>query len=97
MSNCKGCNQDDYPCCYNGKCEHEPNMKGIGQCVCCGAEMFEERFSVGDKVTFFDEDDHETFIGNIDWMIITETGDVEVSIADTPLGRVDLESLEHVK
>jgi hypothetical protein len=61
------------------------------------AEIFEERFSVGDKVAFFDEDDHKTFIGNIDWMIITETGDVEVSIADTPLGRIDLELLEHVK
>ena len=26
-----------------------------------------------------------------------KVGDVEVSIADTPLGRIDLELLEHVK
>ena len=61
------------------------------------AEIFEERFTVGDKVSFFDEDDHETFTGIIDWMIVTEQGDVEVSISDTPLGRVDLESIEHVR
>ena len=61
------------------------------------AELFEERFSVGDKVSFFDEDDHEDYLGVIDWMIVTEQGKVEVSIADTPLGRVDLESIEHVR
>ena len=61
------------------------------------AEIFGERFSVGDKVSFYDNDDDETFTGNIDWMIITESGEVEVSIADTPLGRIDLESLTHVK
>ena len=61
------------------------------------AEIFGERFEVGHKVSFFDEDDHETFVGIIDWMIVTEEGDVEVSIANTPLGRVGLESIEHVR
>ena len=60
------------------------------------AELFEERFSVGDTVSFFDEDNHETYIGIINWMIVTEKGGVEVSIADTPLGRIDLESIEHL-
>jgi len=61
------------------------------------AEISGERFSVGDKVSFFDEDDQETFVGNIDWMIVTESGEVEVSIAKTPLGRIDLELIKHVK
>jgi hypothetical protein len=61
------------------------------------AEIFGERFEVGHKVSFFDEDDNETFIGIIDWMIVTEQGDVEVSIANTPLYRVDLESIKHVR
>ena len=61
------------------------------------AELFEERFSVGDKVSFFDEDDHKDYFGVIDWMIVTEQGEVEVSIADTPLGRIDLESIKHAR
>lgn len=61
------------------------------------AELFEEKFEVGDKVSYFDEDSEETFVGIIDWMIVTETGDVEVSIADTALGRVDLDSLQHFR
>ena len=59
------------------------------------ATLFEEKFKVGDKVSYFDTDSEETFIGIIDWMIVTETGNVEVSLADTDLGgRVDLEDLE---
>ena len=60
------------------------------------AELFKKRFKVGDKVSFFDEDAHEDYFGVIDWMIVTEQGNVEVSISDTPLGRIDLESIEHV-
>jgi len=60
------------------------------------AELFEETFKVGDRVSYFDEDSEETFIGAIDWMIVTEQGDAQVSISDIPLGRVDLESIEHV-
>ena len=61
------------------------------------ATLFEEKFEVGDKVSYFDEDSREMFIGLIDWMIVTETGSVEVSISDTALGRVDLEDLQHFK
>ena len=57
------------------------------------AEIFEQRFQVGDTASFFDEDDQEEFVGTIDCMIVTEQGDVEVSLADTPLGRIDLERL----
>ena len=60
------------------------------------AEIFEQKFEIGDKVSFFDEDDNETYIGLIDWMIVTERGDVEVSIQNTPLGRIDLEYLEKI-
>ena len=59
------------------------------------AELFEETFKVGDKVSYFDEDSEETFIGTIDYIIVTGTGNVEVSIADTALGRVDLDDLQH--
>ena len=61
------------------------------------AEIFEQRFGIGTLVSFFDEDDEETYFGKIDWMIVTELGDVEVSISDSPLGRIDLELLEHIK
>ena len=61
------------------------------------ATLFEEKFEVGDKVSYFDEDSEETFIGIIYYMIVTERGDVEVSIADTALGRVDLDSLQHFR
>jgi hypothetical protein len=60
------------------------------------AEIFGERFKIGDKVSFFDIDDEEVFIGLIDWMIVTEDGEVDVSIADTPLGRVGLEEIQKV-
>ena len=61
------------------------------------AELFEETFKVGDRVSYFDEDSEETFIGKIDYIIVTENGNVEVSIADTALGRVDLEDLQHFR
>jgi len=61
------------------------------------AELFEETFKVGDRVSYFDEDSEETFIGKIDFIIVTENGNVEVSIADTALGRVDLEDLQHFR
>lgn len=61
------------------------------------AELFEETFKVGDKVSYFDEDSEETFIGTIDYIIVTETGNVEVSISDTALGRVDLDDLQHFR
>jgi hypothetical protein len=51
--------------------------------------------NIRDTVSFFDEDDHEDYFGVIDWMIVTEQGEVEVSIADTPLGRIDLGNIEH--
>ena len=61
------------------------------------ATLFEEKFEVEDKVSYFDEDSEETFIGKIEYIIATERGDVEVSIADTALGRVDLEDLQHFR
>ena len=60
------------------------------------AELFEKKFSVGDKVSFFDEDKNEGYFGVINWMIVTEQGDVQVSIANIPFGRIDLEIIEHV-
>jgi len=60
------------------------------------AELNGNRFEVGTKVNFFDEDECEDYFGVIDWIIVTENGNVEVSIANTPLGRVDLEDLEIV-
>lgn len=57
------------------------------------AEINGEKFKPGDTVLFFDEDINHDFIGNIEWMIVTEEGQVEVSISDTPLGRIDLEDL----
>jgi hypothetical protein len=61
------------------------------------AELFEETFKVGDRVSYFDEDSGETFIGEIDYIIVTETENIEVSIADTSLGRVNLEDLQHFR
>jgi len=60
------------------------------------AEIFEEIFKVGNKVSYFDEDSEETFIGTIEYIIVTETRGVEVSITDTALGRVDLEGIQKV-
>ncbi len=59
------------------------------------AEIFGERFSVGDSVSYFDRDDQKAYSGVIDWMIVTEDGDIDVSIANTPSGRVGLEYIEH--
>ena len=61
------------------------------------ATLFGEKFEVGDKVSYFDEDSKETFIGKIEYIIATEGGDVEISISDTALGRVDLEDLQHFR
>ena len=61
------------------------------------AELFEEIFKVGDKVSYFDIDSEETFIGTIEYIIATEIGNVEVSIVDTALGRVDLDDLQHFR
>ena len=59
------------------------------------AELNGNRFEKGVKVKFDDLDDDEEYIGLVNWIIVTEQGDVEVSF-DAPLGRVDLEDLEIV-
>jgi len=61
------------------------------------AEVHGQRFEIGTKVKFFDEDDQKEYIGVIDWIIATEDGYVEASLADTPLGRIDVESLNWAK
>jgi len=61
------------------------------------ATLFEEKFEVGDKVSYFDDDSEEIFIGKIEYIIATEIGNVEVSIAEIALGRVDLEDLQHFR
>ena len=61
------------------------------------AERDGKRFTVGDKVSFYDTDTRTRFEGVIDWMIVTEDGDVEVSILNAPLGRVEFENIKHVK
>lgn len=58
------------------------------------AELDGERYEVGTNVSFIDEDDNKEFIGHIEWMIVTADGEVQVSIADTTLGRVNLEDLQ---
>lgn len=60
------------------------------------AELHENLFKVGTKVSFYDWDDNKEYRGLIEWIIVTEQGDVEVSISDTPLGRIDLDLLELV-
>ena len=45
----------------------------------------------------YDDDDYdiETYTGEIQWIIITERGSVEVSI-DVPLGRMNIEDLIYI-
>ena len=59
------------------------------------ATFEDEEFKIGTKVVWIDPDEEEyvEYEGNIDWMMVDEQGNVEVSIEDTPLGRVDLEEL----
>lgn len=53
-----------------------------------GAEI-----KIGTRCVFQDEYG-ERFEGKVDKIIITEQGDVDVSLADTPLGRISIEDLE---
>ena len=51
-------------------------------------------FKIGDVVSFYDHDDNEQYCGEIDYIIYVEDNSVEVSIKNTPLGRIDIESLD---
>lgn len=55
-------------------------------------------FQIGTRVFWVDpdEEDYVSYEGKIDWLMIDERGNVEVSIADTPLGRIDLEDLNYI-
>jgi len=61
------------------------------------AEIFGQRFEQGTKVKWRDLDDKKTYTAIIEWMIIIDDGDVQVSLADTPLGRIPLDELKLVK
>jgi hypothetical protein len=55
-------------------------------------------FTKGTKVLFTDPDDNSEYIGFVEWLMIDEFGNVEVSLSDNVgLGRVDLESLEIIQ
>lgn len=49
------------------------------------------------KVKWYCQDEHKTYKGRIEWLIITEEGNVEVSIDNPNLGRLDLDELEIIK
>lgn len=54
-----------------------------------------EVFKIGDRVVWVDSDEEEftEYEGNIDWMMIDESGEVQVSIDNLSVGRLDLEDL----
>lgn len=54
-----------------------------------------ENFKIGDRVCWIDPDEqnHVEYNGNIEWMMIDEHGNVEVSIDNLQVGRLDLEDL----
>lgn len=60
------------------------------------AEKNGKTIKVGDKVEYYDEDDNMMYGGYIDWMILIDNGDVEISVADLPLGRLDFDDVKLV-
>ena len=61
------------------------------------AEIFGQRFQKGTKVKWTDPDENKTYTALIEWMIIIYDGDVQVSLADTLLGRIPLDELKLIK
>ena len=58
--------------------------------------IFEDNeFKVGTRVCWVDpdEENHVEYNGNIEWLMIDEYGNVEVSIDNLLVGRLDLEDL----
>ena len=55
----------------------------------------DEEFTTGTRVVWIDPDEEEyvEYEGCIDWMMIDEQGNVEVSIDNQSVGRLDLEDL----
>jgi hypothetical protein len=55
-------------------------------------------FKVGTRVCWVDPDEekHVEYNGNIDWLMIDEYGNVEVSIDNLMVGRLDLEDLIYI-
>jgi len=65
------------------------------------AELSGKRYEEGTLVKWKDLDaqpgEQKTYTALIDWMIIVDDGDVEVSLANTPLGRIPLDELKFIK
>jgi hypothetical protein len=59
------------------------------------AEFEGNLFEVGTRVSFVDPDEelHTEYNGNIEWIMVDELGNVEVSIDNLLVGRLDLEDL----
>lgn len=55
----------------------------------------EQEFKKGTKICWVDPDEefHVEYCGNIEWLMIDERGNVEVSIDNLQVGRLDLEEL----
>lgn len=53
----------------------------------------DEVFKIGDRVAWVDPDEFVEYGGNIEWMMIDEYGNVEVSIDNIQVGRLDLQDL----
>lgn len=62
------------------------------------ATFEDDVFTVGVNVSWVDPDeiDHVEYTGEVQRIILTEQGDVEVSF-DSPIGRVDLEDLTIIR
>ena len=57
------------------------------------AILNKQRFDIGDVVSWKCLDDIKSYKGKIDWMIIVEDGNVEVSIDNPNVGRLPLDEL----
>ncbi len=77
--------------------EHE-FISGIKYWKIDKATFEDGEFKIGTRVVWIDPDEEEyvEYEGNIDWMLIDEQGDVEVSIDNQNVGRLDLEYLVKV-
>jgi hypothetical protein len=65
------------------------------------AEIFGQRFEVGDTVKWIDEDavgrEKRVYKGKIEWLIVTADGEVEISTDMPTIGRLDVDSVSMIK
>jgi len=55
------------------------------------------RFEPGVTVSWTDKDERKAYKGKIEWIILVDTGEVEVSIDNDELGRLPLDELRLIK